>query len=375
MPKVKKMLIISFTDLSKDPRVNRQIKFLKDEYEVTAVGINDPQIEGVRFISCGRTTRTRKEKLRDISKLLSRNYERYYWSAPHIKNSINKLIDVQADIVIANDIDSLPLALRISKNAKVVLDAHEYAPKEFEDLFLWRLLYKKYKEYLCSKYIKKTNNMITVCNGIASEYKKRFGVNATVVTNAPKYHDISLKKIDNNKIKMVFHGGASVSRKIENMIDMMDYVDERFTLDLILIGTEKYINYLKKRAQHNYRINFLSPVPMEEICSFISNYDIGIYLLEPNSFNNKMALPNKFFEFIQARLAIAIGPSPQMADIVLKYNCGIVSQDFNPLSLANCINKLDKNKIDYYRKQSDKLARIMCAEENKKIVLNLIENL
>ena len=42
---MKKLLVISFTDLKKDPRVRRQIAFLKDFYEISAIGLSDPEIE------------------------------------------------------------------------------------------------------------------------------------------------------------------------------------------------------------------------------------------------------------------------------------------------------------------------------------------
>lgn len=372
---MKRVLVISFTDLSKDPRVNRQIRFLKDKYNVSAIGLKDPQIDDVNFISCGRFIRTTKEKISNLIKLISKRFEDYYWSANHIKICVEKLSALSFDIIIANDIDSLPLALKISKGAKVILDAHEFSPKEFEDSLKWRVLYQKYKKYLCLNYIPKVNAMMTVCNGISKEYEKICGVKSIVVTNTPKYHEIIPKKTDDNKIKMILHGGANPSRKIENMIEMMDYLDERFYLDLMVIGSDKYINKLKKLASGNSRIKFIPPVPMPEICNFISNYDMGVYLLEPNSFNNRMALPNKFFEFIQARLAIAIGPSPEMARIVIKYQCGVVAEDFTPIAIAKAIKNLDSSAIDYCKSQADKLSRIICAESNKKIIIDLIESL
>ena len=90
-----------------------------------------------------------------------------------------------------------------------------------------------------------------------------------------------------------------------------------------------------------------------------------MYLLPPTSFNTQHALPNKFFEFIQPRLAIAIGPSPEMAKIVEAHDCGVVARDFEPKSLANCLLKLDYNKINHYKCQSHRIARKLSAEQNR----------
>jgi len=156
----------------------------------------------------------------------------------------------------------------------------------------------------------------------------------------------------------------------------MRHLDARFRLDLMLVadgGLQGYLEKLRGMAESDSRIRFLPPVPMQEVVRFSSQYDIGLYLLEPNSFNHLHALPNKFFEFIQARLAVAIGPLPEMARIVRQYDCGVVSSDFAPKSLAERLMALDHAKINYYKSQSHKAARELCAEQNKDKLLSLVE--
>ena len=45
---------------------------------------------------------------------------------------------------------------------------------------------------------------------------------------------------------------------------------------------------------------------MELIAQEINQYDIGVYLLRDGNLNNKYAMPNKLYEFVQARLADAV---------------------------------------------------------------------
>lgn len=376
MTQVKRVLVIAFTDLARDPRVKRQIEFLKDEYEIIAVGTGSPGIESIDFISClPDVTPSKFRKLRNGVNLLLSRFEEYYWDRDYVQLSLENAQGLNPDIIIANDIDTLPLAIKLGRGAKVILDAHEYAPREFEDSLKWRFLYQRYKEYLCSKYIPQTTAVLTVGPEIAREYKKNYKVDPVVITNALNFHKIEPKATNPDKIRMIFHGGANSSRKLENMIEVMNYADERFYLDFMLNGSSHCIKRLTHLAKGNARIRFLPTVPMEEVSSFISSYDIGLYLLEPNSFNNLMALPNKFFEFIQARLAIAVGPSPEMASLVKEYDCGIVSEDFRPLTLAQKLNELSHEKIDYFKTQTHKFASIACAEVNEGIFLDLIKKL
>ena len=373
------VLILAFTDLSKDPRVRRQIIALKDRYQLTVVGTHSPNLENIDFIPCYMSSKSKLQKLASLIKLISRQYEKIYWQTNPIKKLYETFENKGFDIIIANDIETLPLAVKIANinnKTKIVLDAHEYAPKEFEDILYWRLLYKPYKIYLCKKYFKHVDQAMTVCKGIAKEYDEKLGLKCEVITNASSYMDNQdIRKTDGKHIKMVFHGAATPSRKLDNLIEIVKLLDERFHLDLYLIGSEEYIHHLRKLSGSNPKIRICDPVPFDTIHQMLRNYDIGLYLLEPNSFNNKMALPNKLFEFVQARLAIAIGPSPEMQHYVEKYKCGIVAKSFSPKDLASQLLGLDANTIDQFKQNASIMAQEECAQNNAAKLVAIMENL
>ena len=157
---------------------------------------------------------------------------------------------------------------------------------------------------------------------------------------------------------------------------MMDYLDKRFILDLMLVPSDKrYHKKLKNLANSRSNVKIIDPVPMKNIVNFISSYDIGLYILEPTNFNNGMALPNKIFEFIQARLAIAIGPSPEMKKIVKKYNLGVISDDYNAKSLASKLNSLNYTDILKFKSSADVAAKELNSENNVNLILNTVKEL
>ena len=151
------------------------------------------------------------------------------------------------------------------------------------------------------------------------------------------------------------------------MIEMMDYIDKRFTLDLMLVPSQKEsFEKLKLMANKKDNVNIIEPVAFDDIVPFINQYDIGLYILPPTGFNTKHALPNKFFEYIQSRLAIAIGPSVEMVRLTKEYDFGVIAKDFTPQSMAQELNKLTKEDIMRYKENSDKAAKVLNAEENYK---------
>jgi len=292
---------------------------------------------------------------------------------------VQRLADRRFDVVIANDVETLPLAFEFPGSPKVIFDAHEYAPRHFEDKKMWRLFFQDFNTWLCKKYIPLTAAMTTVGKGLANEYEKHFHVAPVVITNANNYINLSPSPMMDNRIRLVHHGIATPSRKLELMIEMMSMLDQRFTLDLILMvpgfaskKTRQYIDDLRRMAQSDPRINIIPPVSSSEVVTTVHKYDVGVFLIPPINFNYQNTLPNKLFDFIQARLGVAIGPTPEMAQIVTQYNTGVVSKDFTPQSLAVELNKLTKSDVENYKRNSGKAAGELNAEANAKKINEII---
>jgi hypothetical protein len=379
---MKSILILCFSKLQHDARVGRQIDFLKKTYRITAVvfdGLPDPDVELVK-IERPKLGLFRKAFLSVffILRIHSTAY-RLLHGHPQLRRL---LADRQFDLIIANDIEALPLAFDIDANAKVLFDAHEYAPRHFEDKLSWRIFFQPFNLSLCKKYIPKVKAMTTVGTGLANEYHKHFSVDPVIITNATAYHEIVSSPMKPNTIRMIHHGGATVSRKLELMIELMRHLEERFTLDLMLIvpelassKTKNYINRLRTLADGDPRIRFLPPVKSLDIVAFINRYDMGLFLLPPVNFNYANTLPNKLFDFIQARLGVAIGPTPEMAEIVNSYKIGVVSKDFSPESLAFELNKLSSSDVEQFKLNASRPARERSAEANKIKLLELVDKI
>lgn len=374
----KNILILCFSELHKDPRVYRQILALKDSYNVIAAGWSSPQIDKVSFIQLNKTSDNKAKRIiNGLFKLKLRLFKSYYWSNKNYQEAFQKLKALDIDLILANDIESLPISVKLAelKKCKLIYDAHEYTPREFENSWRWRFFHQRYKIYLCKKYLPKVDVMLTVCDGIAEEYHRQFNIKPIVITNAPPFQNIIPHKMNKNKIRIIHHGAAMPERNLELSIQLAEYLDPRFELTFMLVENNTYLQELKRIAKRCANINFISPVAMPQIAETINKYDIGLFLLPPNNFNYAMALPNKFFEFIQARLMVAIGPSPEMAKYTKKYDLGIVNKTFSPKEMATQLNSLTIEQIEYFKANSNKYAYELSFEINKKHMINAVAQL
>lgn len=370
------ILILSFSTIRSDPRVMRQVRLLETDTRLIVAGYGDPPDAACEFLTIKRPPSKIANKLMWSAKLLLGRFESYYWKRPEVENCLAQLDLRQFDLVIANDIAALPLALRLAKNKPVLADAHEYSPREFDDKLIWRILFSRYQDYLCRIYLPQSSGMTTVCHGIANAYYATYGVSAKVVMNSPTRQPLEPSPIIPGRIRLVHHGAAIRSRHLETMIDLMDILDERFSLDMMLVESDAaYMRYLRRRALNNTRIRFIPPVSMDDICTQINVYDIGLYLLPPLNFNHEYALPNKLFEFIQARLAIAIGPSPEMAKIVQQHSLGVVSLSFSPVDLAQTLMKINDTQLKQFKQAVHQAASVLNYEGSAKLLSEEIARL
>lgn len=377
---MKKVLVLVFADLTYDARVTRQINWLSASHDVTVLCFKGlPPSENVAYVEIEMQALPMLRKLRLAMALALRLYSIAYSIQHGYYRRLRGLKEQEFDFIVANDVETLPLAFKLQKKAKIIFDAHEYAPRHFEDKLWWRLLFGPWYTYLCRTLIPRVNAMTTVCDGLANEYEKHFGKRPHITTNATKYHSLEPTGVQ-KPVRLVHHGIINKSRKVEVMIEVMKHLGDDYVLDFILMlpeyaspATVEYFESFESEVNQLSNVNLLPSLPNEQIVPFINAYDIGIFLLEPVNFNYTNALPNKLFDFIQARLAIAIGPSPEMEKIVKKHQLGVVSNTFEAVDLADSIKALSRDDIMQAKSNAHKAARSLSEEENKRTFEKLIQ--
>ena len=377
----KNILIICYSFLHKDPRVLRQVEALKGNYNLFTIGLSSVD-SNIPNLLLAYKKNSLFLKIVRLFLAIIRQFQLYSTIVSWQYNLSNSVQSLHYDLILCNDVDSLPLAIRISNNkVPVWVDLHEYSPKEFENSFLWRLYFQSYKIWLCNKFLSKAQYISVVCNGIAAEYQSNFNIKThAIITNAA-FFDAKLNPIyPTDSIKIIHHGAAMPNRKIEVMIDMMDYMSDTYELHLMLLVTgevqRSYFNLLKSRAlETGKKIYFLETVPTSQIPAYLNKFDIGLYILEASGFNELFALPNKFFEFIQARLCLAVSPNPEMASIVRQNNLGIVSENYTPQSMATAITNLSIDDIYRHKTQSNHVAWELSANKNMEEMLSIAKTL
>lgn len=173
---MKDILIAGFTDLRDGSRVFQQIGYLKKFYRGTAVRWTNPELGDVEYVPINFAPQSRLERIKRAVGYKFRQYEKLYWNPykfePLLDGFDQRNKKKKFDLILANDVDTLPFVFRIANGARILLDTHEYAPLHFADQFVWRFFFQGFNTYFCNRYIKWCDKVITVTCGaeITNQY-------------------------------------------------------------------------------------------------------------------------------------------------------------------------------------------------------------
>ena len=354
------LLILSFSNISADARVLKQVRHFAGRYEVTTYGYGpspDPRVAHIRLDEQHRIHRWKR------SDLLLRRFRRMYWGQSAIRQAEADLTSLPPfDVILANDIDSVGLALKLAPAHGVHADIHEYAPRQNEEILIWRVFEAPYMRWMCRTFLTRATSVTTVGKGLADEYARVFGITASIVTNATPYAELQVGQVG-DPIRLVHSGASLRNRKLETLIDAVSMTTANVTLDLYLMGNDPdYVRDLRERAERSGRARVLDPLPYSELIGRLNDYDVGIHVIAPTNFNNRWSLPNKFFDYVQARLGLIIGPSPEMQRILLEKQLGAVSKDFGAEALASVLDALTVDAVQGWKSNAGVHARALSSE-------------
>ena len=374
-----RVLMLGFTPTSSDPRILRHVSALREDYDVVTMGTGPAPAGVARHIELPAHAHHLPRTPAGLAALTARRYRVAYRHVP-IVNAIRACAPSPGDfdVIVANDLITLPVALEFAGGKPVVADMHEYEPRQFEELWQWRLALQGFYTYWCGESLHDAAAVITVAPGIAREYERVFGVHCAVVMNAAPYVEREPNPTG-DVVKVVHSGQAMVSRHIHTMIEAAaDLTGAR--LDLLLTTTTQgaqYLQRLRRQAARTSNVRVLDPVPMHELNDTLAGYDIGLSVLYPSSFNILHALPNKFFDFVQARLGLLVGPSPEMATIVREHSLGSVADDFDALAIRECLERMTPTSVDVWKAATHRSARTLSAEQQaitfREVIASVLE--
>lgn len=358
-PMKPRILILSFSPIASDARVLKQIAVFARDYRVTTLGYGPAPDSVERHI---RLPDDRVYWRYDRGAVVTRRYRRAYRTNPAVAFTRSAVSPHEFDVILANDIDAVGIALELAPRYGVHADLHEYAPRQKEDDLRWRVFVAPFVRWMCRRFLPRASSVTTVGEGIAREYVRRFAVEAQVVTNSAPFASLS-PTVVHDPIRLVHSGACLRGRGIEEILEGVLRTRAAVSLDLFLVPNDPhFLGEIRETVRDHAAITVHDPVPYSLLTETLNAFDVGVHLLPPANFNNAWALPNKVFDYLQARLGVIVGPSPEMAALVQKTENGIVAPGFRAQDLARVLDDLSPAQVEAWKQASDKSASSLSAD-------------
>lgn len=373
-----RILCVSFSDIAQDSRVLRQLEVLAELGDVTTVGYGVKPGPATEHLEVDSALASLPQTPSGVALLALRRFDQVEFAAPALRAALEVVGDREFDLVVANEARAMAFALRVAKGAPVVADMHEWAPEERAHVRSWRLLVKPFMTQQCEKYLPKMAAVTVVNDSIGKLYLDRFGVKTHTVRNASAFRDLSPSEVPDDRIRLVHSGGAVPGRNIEALIEAVRGLDDRFTLDLYLVPARdggKYLGTLRELIGGDERITLHPPVPTTELVDTLNAYDVGIYSLPPLTANHRLMLPNKIFDFIQARLGVVFGTAPETDRLINEHKLGLVVPDTSAQAMRDTLATLTVEKVREFKQNTHVAAKVLNSAEDSAVIREVVGGL
>jgi glycosyltransferase involved in cell wall biosynthesis len=265
--------------------------------------------------------------------------------------------DLKPDIVIAHDYYTADTGYAIARKAgaKFSVDCHEYAAEQLPDR-AWAKWDRPCILAVQGHYLSRADLVTTVCDGIgellASDHRLRSPV---LVVRSVAMGEPQPFRPTGERIKVLYHGAIWHIRQLHVAIESMRLWRSEFDLVLRGEGDPSYLAELRRlvtRYGLADRVFFEPPVPFDQIIPAANKADIGYFSYENFSRQSEFVLPNKFFEYVTAGLALCVVDFTEMGRLTRRYGFGKLISQHTPPAIAEAINSFSREEIDRCKRAS-----------------------
>ena len=368
LPIVSKVWIGTFSEISVDPRPNRTVKLLQENgfqcaplQERLKLDMRQGRFQ-TRLKSLWFATKFHLgiKKSESCEKFLQIRYQNYSVDFESLQ---------EHDLLVMFDLDFLGFLINQPKRCKYVMDLREIYPEQYGKSMPFRYGLRPIRKYLLKRHFQLVDAATTVSFGLQEYYFDKFEINTNLIRSTPQYSESKALATVERPFKIVYLGVAHPLRKLEDFIYACTASRNSIELHFYLVGDPGYIDKLKKASSGNPSILIHEPVLFEDIHSTLIQYDLGWCYFSPATENISKALPNKYFDYIQAGLGVICGPNLDMIRESSPWGFGIFSQEFSQVELVQLLNSLSAAKIEELKRAAiDASEALHFGVEGKKLL-------
>jgi glycosyltransferase involved in cell wall biosynthesis len=249
------------------------------------------------------------------------------------------------DGICAIDLDTILPCLLVSKikGVKRIYDAHELFTemKEVRSRKNVKRLWDAIEKFCVPRF----ENGYTVSDGLANEFKRRYGRDYLVIRNIPPLDKAAKpNEMPLSKKFILYQGAVNEGRGFEYLIPAMREVNHT----LVICGDGNFMTQLKDLInvhKVNDKIVLKGMLPPKELQQITKEATAGINLVEKEGLNQYYSLANKFFDYIHAGVPQLSMNYPEYKKINDEFEIAVLIDELHPGEIAAALNKMMENDL------------------------------
>ena len=286
---------------------------------------------------------------RTVRKVITRDFNTHYGA---------EILRIKPDLIHAHDFHMIGVAVEAAEKlravdhaVKVIYDAHElvagldHLEKSVQEKWL------NHEE----AYINKVDAVICVSDLQASRLQERYQLNLRpeVVLNCPildttQGSSTTIRDdVGHSGTLLVYHGKASRARGLEELVRALEFLSSDTHIALVVDTSLPFVKDLESLAEainegmaiKHKRLHVLPYVDASDLPRYLSSADIAVIPLRETG-NHEVAMPNKLFEAIQAKLPVLTSKRQALSEFVIDKGIGMVFADDDPKGLAQTVERM-----------------------------------
>jgi glycosyltransferase involved in cell wall biosynthesis len=294
------------------------------------------------------------------------------------------LLMKKIDILVSNDLDTLPANYCVSRlrSKEIVYDSHEYYTEtpELVNRKLVQAIWKRIEKSLFPR----IKNVYTVNESIAQLFRNKYKADVHVIRNVPyrqeykkekNKHELGLP--ENKRIILLQGAGINIQRGTEEMIAAMKHIEGAV---FVIIGGGDVLSTLKQQVVEmklEDSVVFIPKMPFKELYQYSVHADIAVTLDKDTNINYRFSLPNKLFDYIQARVPVLASNLPEIKKVVDDYKIGKLLDSHDPEKLARAVKEMlsDQEQYEKWKENLRFASEELCWEREEEKLIQIYSSI
>lgn len=278
--------------------------------------------------------------------------------------------EFKPDIIQVHDLPMLRVGRMLAEElkAKLIYDAHEFYPFQYQDALLVRFWTERERVDIHSPDL-----IMTVNSFLADILKDFYSIDKPhVIHNTAPYEthfekrQASRAQLTQNALPpdervcvLLYLGLVAEERGVFEMLEMLSFLPNHYVL--AIMGDGEVRKEMQERAaelQLGKRLVFHGMLPRESVPGLVVGADIGLVIQKPVAICQINCSPNRLSDYVMGGLPVAMSDLPFLRWFVETYECGVLFDPEDPRSIARAIQEIfeDPQRFEVLRQNALKAA-------------------